>query len=115
MHVLALLGGGLLHPLGSCTGTHAQYIACRGYNFWSGIASDVGEVTLITAVLAGFYGAYRKHKCGHCWRPARHVVHVHTDSENAFANGTQSDAAHSTTYPSCHKHLDHDHAAKARA
>jgi hypothetical protein len=42
MHVLALLGGGILHPLGVCAGTHAQVIACRGYNLWSGIASDVG-------------------------------------------------------------------------
>ena len=102
MHTLAFLGGGVLHPLGYCTGTRAAVVACRGYNFWSGIVSDFGEVTLITAVLAGFYGAYRKHKCGHCWRPARHQVHVVRED------------GHTETHPTCRGHLDENHALKAR-
>lgn len=39
------------HPLGQCAAaTHAEYIRCRSYNFWSGIASDFGEVTLVTGL-----------------------------------------------------------------
>ena len=47
----------------------------NGYNFWSGFGSDLGEVTLITAILASAYGAYRHHAChvDGCWRPG------HTD------------------------------------
>jgi hypothetical protein len=57
----------------------------------------------VTAILATAYGAYRKHKCGHCWRPARHAVHI------------QREDGHTETHPTCSTHLDHDHAAKARA
>jgi hypothetical protein len=41
-----------------------------GYQFWSGVASDVGEVTLLGACLA----IYRKHNCGapRCWRIGKH-------------------------------------------
>jgi hypothetical protein len=43
----------------------------NGYNFWSGFGSDLGEVTLVTAIVAGFFGAYRHHNCHvkRCWRP----------------------------------------------
>lgn len=42
------------------------------YGFWSGFGSDIGEVTLLAAVL----GAYRKHNCEvkGCWHIARHVT-----------------------------------------
>lgn len=46
---------------------------------------------------------YRKHKCGHCWRPGRHTVHVPRADGNT------------ETHPSCKWHLDHDHAAKTRS
>jgi hypothetical protein len=41
-----------------------------GYQFWSGIASDIGEVTLI----GGGIALYRKHNCGapRCWRIGKH-------------------------------------------
>lgn len=41
-----------------------------GYQFWSGIASDVGEVTVIGACV----GMYRVHNCAapRCWRIGRH-------------------------------------------
>ncbi|MHB8691766.1 MAG: hypothetical protein ACYDHH_11005 [Solirubrobacteraceae bacterium] len=41
-----------------------------GYNFWSGIGSDFGEVTIIIAVLAW----WRHHNCQvkGCWR-----IHLH--------------------------------------
>lgn len=35
------------HPLGYCAGTHTQVMQCKGYNLWSGIVSDIGEVTLV--------------------------------------------------------------------
>ena len=42
------------------------------YAFWSGLGSDLGEVTLIGAVL----GMYFKHTCHDkgCWRIGRHTV-----------------------------------------
>jgi hypothetical protein len=41
-----------------------------GYNFWSGIGSDFGEITIIIAVLAW----WRHHNCQvkGCWR-----IHLH--------------------------------------
>ncbi len=60
----------------------------RGYQFWSGIGSDVGEVTLLGALVA----VWSKHNCHihRCWRvgwhPSKkyggHVVcrHHHEDS-----------------------------------
>jgi hypothetical protein len=69
--VYAIVGasGWLAHPLGSCTGSAALVVRCKGYNFWSGIGSDLGEITLLTAVLA----TYWHHTCnvGRCWRLGR--------------------------------------------
>ena len=74
--VYAIVGasGWLVHPLGSCSGNAYTVVRCKGYNFWSGIGSDLGEVTLITAVLA----AYWHHTCqvGRCWRLGR-FAHGH--------------------------------------
>lgn len=64
----------LSHPLGVCVGTHAQVIACKGYNFWSGIGSDLGEITLLAAVI----GLYKHINCEepHCpWMGHRHPDH----------------------------------------
>lgn len=40
------------------------------YAFWSGVGSDIGELTLISAVVV----FYRHHTCHvhHCWRLAKH-------------------------------------------
>jgi hypothetical protein len=74
--VYAIVGasGWLAHPLGSCTGNAHLVVRCKGYNFWSGIGSDLGEVTLLTAVLA----AYWHHTChvSRCWRLGR-FAHGH--------------------------------------
>jgi hypothetical protein len=74
--VYAVVGafGWLVHPLGSCTGNASLVSRCKGYNFWSGIGSDLGEVTLLTAVLA----TYWHHTCHvtRCWRLGR-FVHGH--------------------------------------
>lgn len=56
---MTLLPSWLWHPLGQCAGAHAEYVRCRSYNFWSGIASDLGEITLLTGVAAYLY----KHNC----------------------------------------------------
>ena len=44
------------------------------YNFWSGFGSDLGEVTLITAVGIGVYTGVRKVNCHTrgCWRIGHH-------------------------------------------
>lgn len=46
------------------------------YNFWSGIGSDIGEVTLITAVGVGVYTGVRKANCHTkgCWRIGHHQL-----------------------------------------
>jgi hypothetical protein len=42
------------------------------YSFWSGIGSDIGEVTIVVAVV----GLYRKHNCHvkGCWRMGKHPI-----------------------------------------
>jgi len=46
------------------------------YNFWSGFGSDLGEVTLITAVSIGVYTGVRKVNCHTkgCWRIGHHPL-----------------------------------------
>ena len=65
------------HPLRLGSGSACSAINHTGCGdaFWSGFGSDLGEVTLITAILASAYGAYRHHAChvDGCWRPG------HTD------------------------------------
>jgi hypothetical protein len=61
------------HPLGQCSGTAHEVARCRSYNWWSGIASDIAEVTLLSAVFA----VYKQHTCrAHWWCPcwAKHPV-----------------------------------------
>jgi hypothetical protein len=75
----------LAHPLGYCTGSQLQIKLCRGYNFWSGIGSDISEVTLVIGILTMGAGLWRAHNCHYqrCWRLGRfrhgHFVlcHVH--------------------------------------
>ena len=66
--------GWIVHPLGYCTGNVHLVVRCKGYNFWSGIGSDLGEVTLLTAVIA----TYWHHTChvSRCWRLGR-FAHGH--------------------------------------
>jgi hypothetical protein len=46
------------------------------YNFWSGFGSDLGEVTLISAVGVGVYTGVRKVNCHArgCWRIGHHML-----------------------------------------
>lgn len=45
-------------------------VSGRWYGFWSGFGSDIGEVTIVTGMLA----IYKKHNChvAWCWRFGRH-------------------------------------------
>lgn len=40
------------------------------YGFWSGFGSDIGEVTILSAIL----GIYHHHKCATCFRFGRHIL-----------------------------------------
>jgi hypothetical protein len=60
------------HWLSIHTGSLNTPGAPPNYNFWSGFGSDLGEVTLLAAVL----GMYHRHNCHakRCWRIGKHVV-----------------------------------------
>jgi len=64
------------HPLGQCAGTAHEVARCRSYNFWSGIGSDLGELTLITGVAVAFWRT-RKHLECHVEapRPCHRIGH----------------------------------------
>lgn len=50
-----------------------HFVGNQSYvNFWGGIASDIGELTL----MSGLVGLYYKHVCHqrHCYRISRHIV-----------------------------------------
>ncbi len=72
--VIALVGGvrhwAALHT-GVLNGGPDHY-----YNFWSGIGSDLGEATLISAVGIGVYTGLRKVNCHTkgCWRIGKHPL-----------------------------------------
>jgi hypothetical protein len=75
------VGGYFWHPLAegnsSTCGAH-DHSGC-GYSFWSGSASDIGEVTLVFG-LGAFLGAWwRKHNCHvhRCWRLQWHPHPAH--------------------------------------
>lgn len=61
-----------------------------GYQFWSGIGSDFGELTLITAVLTSTVVGYRTYK-------KRTECHV-TECQN------HGHRVHGTPYYACHEH-----------
>ena len=49
------------HPLGStaqCVGKN-----CKGYNFWSGLGSDLSEITLIITLISGILWFRRHYQC----------------------------------------------------
>jgi len=60
----------LLHWLAVHTGTIDEQGSY--YGFWSGFGSDIGEVTILAAVV----GMWRKHACHTkgCWRIGKHTV-----------------------------------------
>jgi hypothetical protein len=62
----------ILHWLAYMTGSLNTPGAPPNYNFWSGVGSDLGEVTIIAALIT----VYRKHNCHvhRCWRIAKFTV-----------------------------------------
>jgi hypothetical protein len=48
------------------------------YGFWSGAGSDLGEASLLIAILAAMWHMFRVHNCEvhHCWRIGRHKTLV---------------------------------------
>jgi len=62
--MLALIAGWLFHPYGG-----------TGYQFWSGIGSDIGEIAIIGAI----FGWWHSHHCHvhRCLRIAWHPDPVH--------------------------------------
>lgn len=95
--MMALLPNYTWHPLGQCTAASSnkliaahEIMRCKSYNLWSGILSDVGEVTLITAILLTAWRCYR------LWR--KHTeCHVATCKNHGFP-------VHGTPYRACHEH-----------
>lgn len=72
VHLVVDLPGWFWHPLGNCT----PEPNCKGYQLWSGVASDIGEVTLATGLLV----VLKHMNCGNkgCWRMGyRHPEHGH--------------------------------------
>jgi hypothetical protein len=78
-----------LHPLGQCSGTAHEVARCKSYNNYSGAFADVGQITLLSFVVA----VYKQHTCrAHWWCPcwAKHkvdgttasVCHWHHTAEN---------------------------------
>jgi hypothetical protein len=76
-----------------------------GYQFWSGIGSDLGELTLITTMVALFATVYRHLEChktgchrlgrfqhGH-WRLCR-IHHPHIPTSGAITQEHVNDGGH---------------------
>ena len=87
---MIIADGYLLHPYGLCIGTPHQQMLCKGYNSYSGILSDIGEVTLITAIVLTAWRAYklfRKH------------TECHVDGCTSHGH-----IVHGTPYRACHDH-----------
>lgn len=73
-----------LHPLGLCQGSPHEQLLCRGYNFWSGIGSDISEITLLAsgtialiAIVRMVHKTYLRHFECHedgCPRHGRYVL-----------------------------------------
>jgi hypothetical protein len=84
------------------TGTENE--ASKYYAFWSGFGSDLGEATLISAVLA----VYKSHNCGVKWCPwigktpvagTQHkTCHLHT----TLARHHLLRSVHATDFPEQH-------------
>jgi hypothetical protein len=71
-----LLASWLWHPLAEGHGSTCSAVdhsGC-GYSFWSGVAGDIAELTILTALLASLLAWWRKHNCHvqGCWRLSWH-------------------------------------------
>jgi hypothetical protein len=98
--LLAVFAGTIQHWIAVHTGVEVAG-PDKYYNWWSGFGSDLGELTLITAILTPAIVAARHHNCATrgCWRLTSHTL---TDPQSGIAHRL------------CHKHhplisTDHTH------
>jgi hypothetical protein len=49
--------------MGICSGSAGMVQQCKGYNFWSGIGADIGEITLIVSVISAVLWFRRHYQC----------------------------------------------------
>lgn len=50
----------LWHPLGACGALpHSQAVACKSYNWWSGIEPDIPEVVMLITAIVAIWRGYR--------------------------------------------------------
>ena len=57
------IGNWFWHPIAPCSVPAAQFAKCKGYNFWSGIGADVGEITLIVSLISGIIWFRTHYQC----------------------------------------------------
>jgi hypothetical protein len=57
------IGNWFWHPEGICSGSAGMVQQCKGYNFWSGIGADIGEITLIVSIISGVLWFRRHYQC----------------------------------------------------
>lgn len=65
----------LFHPLGNCVvGTPAERVRCLSLNFYSGIGSDLGELTLVGSCFAALGMMWHHLECHEdgCRRPGKY-------------------------------------------
>jgi hypothetical protein len=55
--------------------THPEH--GNGYQWWSGIGSDIGEYVVATSVVASVVALYKHHQCGE--PTCRRLGHAHPD------------------------------------
>ena len=76
--LVASLPSWMWHPLGLCVGTARTVRDCKGYNSWSGIFSDIGEITLIAGLITTSVAVHRFiHNHFECHEETCHKIGVH--------------------------------------
>jgi hypothetical protein len=83
------------------------------YGFWSGFGSDLGELTLVTAFVAGLYGAFSKINCHApgCPRIGKHDV---VDTPYRLCRRHHPDVPDDVTLQQIHAHHYRAHDRRAR-
>ncbi len=116
-YVVAQFPAWVWHPLGMCTGNAVTVRDCKGYNSWSGLFSDFGEITLLVGLISGSVAA-------------RRFLHLHFECHEEMCHRLGFHPVHGTPFRTCWAHhpelpgdqsqkhsvkLKHIHQAHARA
>lgn len=68
------------HPLGNCTGMPRRLeMLCKGYNYHSGIGSNIPQLSIFTTVTALALAFWHRHNCHEKGCP-RLQWHIHPDT-----------------------------------